>query len=118
MKKLLFLTALWSVVITATAQQEAVQAKKQWFLKPMAGINVSTLRDTGDEDAVNDQRVPDDRCCPFQRDFRRKWAVRCKKTSKYLEVSEIMSNFAPASTEVSQLYGASIAGRFFSPLSF
>lgn len=52
MKKLLFLTALWSVVITATAQQEAVQAKKQWFLKPMAGINVSTLRDTGDEDAV------------------------------------------------------------------
>ena len=60
MKKLFFLTALWSVVITATAQQEAVQAKKQWFLKPMAGINVSALRDTGDEDAVNDQRVPDD----------------------------------------------------------
>ena len=47
MKKLLFLTALWSVVITATAQQEAVQAKKKWFLKPMAEINVSTLRDTG-----------------------------------------------------------------------
>jgi hypothetical protein len=49
MKKLLFLTALCCVVSTASAQQEAVQRESQWFLKPMAGINVSTLRDTGDD---------------------------------------------------------------------
>ena len=38
--------------------------------------------------------------------------------TNYLEVSEKLPNFATASKEVSQLYGASIAGRFFSPLSF
>lgn len=46
MKKLLLLCMLCSTVM-ATAQQ--AKFEKQWWAKPMVGLNVSTLRDTGDD---------------------------------------------------------------------